>query len=233
LGIGQSPAYHKKTGEMKSKALMIILILLFWCVSAWAAEPDVVTIGEFSAGRLHGWQVKKFKDESRYQLAEMSGLQVLRAHSHASASGLFKNVRIDLKKYPFLNWRWRIENRLTGLDEQSKTGDDYGARIYVVVSGGFQFWNTRILNYVWADTSPAGHVWPNAFAGKNAMMLALRSHKDAVATWYTEKRNIYEDFKQIFGTSVRYIDAMALMTDTDNSGGRVTAYYGDIYFSTQ
>jgi len=233
FGIGQLPAYHKRAGRMKFKASMIILTLLFFCVSAWAMGPEVITIGDFSAGRLKGWQVKKFKDESLYHLTEVSGMQVLRAHSHASASGLFKKVRIDLEKYPFLNWRWRIENRLTGLDEQKKTGDDYGARIYVVVSGGLKFWNTRTLNYVWADTSPAGHVWPNAFAGKNAMMLALRSRRDAVATWYTEKRNIYQDFKQVFGKSVRYIDAIALMTDTDNSGGLVTAYYGDIYFSAQ
>ena len=218
---------------MKCKALMIPLSVLFLSISAGAVEPEVIAIGEFSAGRMQEWQVKKFKDETLYQLAEVGGVQVLRAHSHASASGLFKKVRIDLEKYPFLNWRWRIENRLTGLDEQGKTGDDYGARIYVVVSGGVKFWNTRTLNYVWADTSPAGHVWPNAFAGENAMMLALRSHKDAVATWYTEKRNIYQDFKQVFGPSVRYIDAMALMTDTDNSGGSVTAYYGDIYFSAQ
>ena len=218
---------------MKFNSLIVMLILLLFCFSVQATEPEKIIIDDFSAGRLQGWEVKKFKGETRYYLTEISGRPALRADSHAGASGLFKKIRVDIEKYPVLHWRWRIENRLTGLDEQKKTGDDYAARIYVVVSGGLDFWNTRVLNYVWAHTSPAGFFWPSAFAGKNAMMLALRSSEDAIATWYTEKRNICRDFKQVFGKPVRYIDAIALMTDTDNSRGRVTAYYGDIYFSAQ
>jgi hypothetical protein len=63
------------------------------------------------------------------------------------------------------------------------------------------------------------------------MMIALRSSSDQTGTWYTEKRNILADLKQQFGEELRYIDAVAVMTDTDNAQGKVTAYYGDIYFS--
>jgi hypothetical protein len=92
-----------------------------------------------------------------------------------------------------------------------------------VVDGGILIWRNRAVNYVWA----------NAIAGKNAQMLALRTKEDKISTWYSEKRNVYEDLMRLFDTELQYIDAIALMTDTDNSHGYVKAYYGDIYFSTK
>ena len=156
---------------------------------------------------------------------------MLMAESADSASGLFREQHIDLQKTPFMNWRWRIENRLGNINEQEKYGDDYAARIYVVVSGGLVFWRTKAINYVWASTSAKGKIWPNAFAGDHAIMVALRSSSDQTCTWYTEKRNILADLKQLFGEDIHTIDAVAIMTDTDNAKGKATAYYGDIYFT--
>ena len=167
-----------------------------------------------------------------YQLVTQGEQTVVKATSQATASGLFKKMRIDLQQTPYLNWRWRVDNPLQALDEQTKPGDDYGARVYVVVDGGLFFWKTKAINYVWASSSPKGKSWPNAFAGKSAMMLALRSSTDTPATWYQEKRNVAADLKEFFGTEIRYIDAVAIMTDTDNSGQETIAYYGDIFFTS-
>ncbi len=116
-------------------------------------------------------------------------------------------------------------------DEKQKSGDDYAARIYIVVSGGIAFWNTIALNYVWSKNSAKGETWPNAFAQENAVMVALRSLEAPVSVWHREKRNIREDFKKLFGKEIQFIDAVVLMSDTDNTQKEVTAYYGDIYFS--
>ena len=215
------------------KQWLLILIFTLFSNLATAAESDQVVIGGFSSGQLDGWKTKVFKEGTRYQLTQLDNTQVLRADSQTSASGLVRKIRIDLQKYPFLNWSWRIENRLGKLDEQSKPGDDYAARVYVIVDGGLFFWNTRAINYVWANGSPKGHVWPNAFGGRNAMMMALRSGEDKTDAWYVEKRNILQDVNKFFGKEIRYIDAVALMTDTDNSKGEVTSFYGDIYFSVK
>ncbi|NOU23509.1 MAG: DUF3047 domain-containing protein, partial [Methyloglobulus sp.] len=182
---------------------------------------------------LTGWKTKKFKGQTQYQLTKLDGSQVLRADSNASASGLFYEQRIDLQKTPFMNWRWRIENRLGKIDEQTKSGDDFAARVYVVVSGGLIFWNTKAINYVWASTSPKDKAWPNPFAGDHAMMVSVRSSSDKTGTWYTEKRNVRADFKQLTGEDSLYIDAVAIMTDTDNTKGKAAAYYGDIYFTAE
>lgn len=215
-----------------SGKISVFYILMLLCVAVRAeVAGEKLMIGSFSTGSLDHWESREFKGQTKYLLVDLAGTRVLKAESTNSASGLFKEQRIDLQKTPVMNWRWRIENRLGNINEQDKSGDDYAARVYVVVSGGLIFWRTRAINYVWASTSPKGKIWPNAFAGNHAMMVALRSSSDQSGVWYTEKRNILADLKQQFGEDILYIDAVAIMTDTDNAHGKVTAYYGDIYFS--
>jgi hypothetical protein len=209
------------------------MLFLSMMVFNIAQGADKISIGDFSSGTLRDWEGQSFKGRTHYRLVEQAGVKVLKADSSASASGLFRKQRIDLTQTPFLNWRWRIENRLGKLNEQSKSGDDYAARVYVVIDGGLAFWRKKALNYVWASTSPKGSIWPNAFAGEHVMMIALRSFGDDTAVWYDEKRNILEDLRMQFGEEIRHIDAVAIMTDTDNAGGRVIAYYGDIFFSAK
>ncbi len=213
--------------------LTTALFLYSMSTNVIADEKMTLPVGEFSNKQMHGWVKKKFENETSYQLRQLDNRSVLKAVSHNSASGLVKKNRIDLEKFPFLNWRWRIENRLNGtFNEQKKDGDDYAARIYVVVSGGLAIWNTRALNYVWAKHAQKEDVWFNAYAGKRAVMTAVRSSEARVSVWYNEKRNIKMDFETYFNKKIRYIDAVALMSDTDNTQNNVMAYYGDIYFSS-
>jgi len=213
---------------MRGLSIVLLTVLV---MQDLAAEPPKLMLGEFSRNRLDGWERKDFKGETRYRLQTVDGVVALQADSQAAGSGLFKEQRIDLEQTPFLNWSWRIADRLAGLNEQSKPGDDYAARIYVVIKGGLAFWQTKAINYVWAGNTAKDTVWPNAFAGDHAMMMALRGPEAALNVWYTEKRNVRADLQKLFGEDLRAIDAVALMTDTDNSGGQVLAYYGDIWFS--
>lgn len=190
-----------------------------------------MAIGRFSAGDLSAWKSKSFKGETRYRLVEQDGRRVLQADSNGAASGLYREISVDLAKTPCLNWSWRVANVLNGVDERAKTGDDYPARVYVIVSGGVAFWRTRSLVYVWSSNQPVGAVWDNAFAGSNVRTLALRS--GPATGWFNEKRDVRADFKRLFGDDIERIDAVALMTDTDNSGQAATAWYGDIFFSAR
>lgn len=201
--------------------------------ASFVLAAATVPVGEFSQGKLDGWESKAFKGKTDYALVDLNGRTALRAQSHAAASGLLREIRVDLNQTPYLNWSWCAQNTLDKLDEQTKSGDDYPARIYVVVSGGLAFWRTRSLNYVWASTTPRGRTWPNAYAGDHVIMLALRSGTAEVGQWRQEKRDVRADLQSYFGESISHIDAVALMTDTDNSGRSAVAYYGDIYFSAQ
>ncbi len=197
-----------------------------------ALEPFVV--GAFSSGSLNDWQTHNFTGETHYQIvSDSDGTKVLQASSQNAASGLFRQQLINIRKTPYLNWRWKVLQPLSALPEQSKTGDDFAARMYVVIDGGLLFWQKKSINYVWSSQTPKATVWPNAFAGEAVKMLALRDATATLNTWYTEKRNIRTDLKNLLGLEVDAIDALAVMTDTDNSHGQAKTLYGDIYFSAE
>jgi hypothetical protein len=215
---------------MKLSARVASILLIGWTCCP-AGTPLRIDVGEFSKGLMAGWQTKAFKGRTDYRLVGLEGRTVLKAVSEAQASGLYRKLSVDLNRTPFLNWSWRIDKSLGALNEKAKGGDDYPARVYVVVSGGVAFWRTRSVNYVWASSMPQGQRWPNAYAGEAVQMLALRSGDRDAGIWMQEKRNVREDLKNFFGEVIDRIDAVALMSDTDNSGCRAVAYYGDIYFS--
>ena len=202
-------------------------LLLTWTGLVLAAAA-ILMVGHFSAGDLQDWKTKSFAGETQYQRVEKDGRRVLQADSKGTASGLYREITVNLERTPYLNWSWRVNNVLTGVDERTKAGDDYPARVYVVVSGGLAFWRTRSLVYVWSSNQPVGSTWDNAFTS-NVRTIALRSGN--VAGWFNEKRNVRADFKRLFGDDIQQINAVALMTDTDNSGQAATAWYGDIYFT--
>lgn len=193
---------------------------------------ETVVIGDFTNNGLEQWQSKSFVGETDYRLVMDEGRRVLKAESRGTASGLYHEKTIDLTVTPWLKWRWKVANILNGVDETTKSGDDYAARVYVIFSGGLAFWRTRTLVYVWSSHQPVGSSWHNAFTDR-ARVIAVQSGKDKLGRWVSESRNVREDYRQLFGEDVTESDAIAVMTDTDNSGQQATAWYGDICFSSQ
>ncbi|MBL8259202.1 MAG: DUF3047 domain-containing protein [Candidatus Competibacteraceae bacterium] len=210
----------------------ILPAALLAAAAAAVAADERLMIGRFSGGDLKDWQPKAFLGETRYRFDETGGQTALFADSQGAASGLYREIRVDLTRTPWLNWSWRVDRVLDGVDERAKSGDDYPARVYVVVSGGAAIWKTRSLVYVWSSNQPVGATWNNAYTG-NARVMALRSGTRDAGRWVSEKRDVRADFRRLFGREIDAIDAVALMTDTDNSGQRATAWYGDIYFTAR
>ena len=206
-----------------------ILLLLMLTTPGHAARQDV---GRFSSGELSGWQEKSFEGRTHYELKTVDDRQALYASSRGSASGLYREITVDLERTPFLHWSWRVESLIHDNDERAKSGDDYAARVYVIFSGGLYFWRTRAINYVWSSNQDAGAEWPNAFTA-NAKMIAVRAGDSDVGRWVTEKRDIRADYRRLFNDEPGKIAAIAIMTDTDNTGQTVQAWYGDIWLSDQ
>ena len=207
---------------------VIAVCVLLFSISVNAFENS--NPGNFSEGDFSGWIEKSFEGSSQYRFVETDTGRALRASTEGKASGLFKEVSVDLTKTPWINWSWLVENTYKNNNERSKEGDDYPARIYVVVSGGIFFWNTKAINYVWASHEPKDSVWPNAYAD-NAKLFAVRSGDMEIGQWLKEKRNVREDLKSMFGEDITQIDVIAVMVDGDNTGQSATSYFGDIFFS--
>lgn len=211
------------------KSLRSLLLLL--PIIAFA-DGERIDVARFSQGELSGWQTKIFSGETRYAAATTNGHTALHANSSAAASGLFRKINIDLRKTPVLHWTWKVDNVLMGVDERTKAGDDYPARVYVVFSGGAAFWRTRAINYVWSNNQPVSSQWPNAFT-KNAQMIAVQSGTERLGQWVEEQHDVLADYRKLFGAEPRNVEAVAIMTDTDNTGATASAWYGDMWFSAK
>ena len=196
----------------------------------WSVGAESVSV--LRNGDLGAWEEKVFSGKTTYETVQMDGRLVVRAISRGTASGLFLRQRIDLEKTPILEWTWRVEGTLGDIDERTREGDDYSARIYVIRSDPVFFWRTRAVNYVWASTRKAGESWSNAYTD-GARHIALQSGDAHAGRWMDERRNVRADFRALFGEDVRSIDAVAIMTDTDDTGTAALAYYGDITFRSE
>lgn len=206
-----------------------ILALVLFSFSSQVLAENVI-VGNFSTNNLSGWEEKEFEGKTTYRLTHLDGRNVLHASSSNAASGLFKKVDIDLNKIPVIHWSWKVKNTLKSLNEREKSGDDFAARIYIVFSDGPFFWQTKTLNYVWANQSQLGEHWPNPYTS-NAQMLAVQPGDNNTGQWHIESRNVLDDIQKVFGKKVSDIDAIAIMSDTDQTGASTQAWFGDIWFS--
>ena len=191
-----------------------------------SAGADKISFGSFSSSGLEGWTTKSFKGETDYRIVEDDRQKVLQAKSQAAASGLVFETEYNPTEYPVLSWRWKIDHILSKGDSRTKSGDDYAARIYVIFPHWF-FPKSKTLNYIWANRLPEGAIQPNAFTS-NAMMIAVESGDEKAGQWISVQRNIVDDYRRAFGEEPPSVGAIAIMTDTDNTGESATAWYGDI-----
>ena len=139
-------------------------------------------------------------------------------------------VAYEAYEFTLLSRRWKAVHLPQKGDVHNKETDDYGARVYVVFPR-FLKWKTKTISYIWARTFPEGASIPNAWLPDNAVMIAAESGRDSLGFWLSEKRNIYEDYKQLFGEEPPTVKAIAIMSDGDNTGGRAEAYYDDLKIS--
>jgi hypothetical protein len=205
----------------------IALLLAFPPVGRAAELP----VSNFAREGLTGWETKSFKGTTVYRIVTVNGRTVIAASSSASASGLVKKISFSPVKHRYLRWSWKVAHTVTGGDERTKSGDDYAARVYVLFPGTF-FWQMRAINYIWANKLAAGKSLVNAYTS-NARMIAVESGNEKTGQWLTEERDLLADYRALFGADPPNAEAIAIMTDTDTTGGVAEAWYGDISLSTE
>lgn len=209
----------------------LFLGLLAACLLA--AAP--ARAGELDASRLateglDTWEHRIFQGHTRYTLVNERGRRAIKAASQGAASGLWKKIAVDPEKHPLLRFSWKVETLPMGADGRKKEGDDYAARVYVVFPGFFP-WQTKALCYVWAARQPVGAAFPSPYT-ENAWIVVLQSGPAKAGSWQRQEVDFRADFKRLFKESPPRVGAVAVMTDTDNTKSRATAYYGDITLDT-
>jgi len=215
-----------------SRTIAILLLILAVPASIMADNPVMrmeeceILIDDFADGIDPRWSSKSFKGITDYTWTREKDRAFIRANSSGTASGLYYKIEYDPQQYPYITWQWKVDNIIASGDATSKSGDDYGARVYVVFPAFF-FWNTRAINYIWANKLPKEEMIPNSYAS-NSIMISVESGRAETGKWITETRNIYEDYRRIFDSDPPKVGAIAIMTDSDNTGESVSADYGPI-----
>lgn len=204
-------------------ALIAGLLVISVSSIAGSAAPRV-----FAPADILDWSSHSFTGYTAYRAGRVAGDAAVRAVCDGgSASGLVYQGTIDLRRTPILEWRWRATRLPASADERRRSGDDFAARVYVVDEYTFLRWRTRALNYVWTSSVPVGTDWPNPFAAQ-ARMVAVQSGPPDKDGWVTEQRNVRKDFQRYHERSVDEVEAVAIMTDCDNTGASTAAAYGTI-----
>jgi hypothetical protein len=226
--VEQSAGRRKRGRGVRTRVRGAVVSMLAGALCL--ATADTVAEISFAPSDIMRWEPHSFAGTTDYRLVEIDGRQAVEAScTDSTASGLFHRRDIDLSRTPIVEWEWRVDETWTGIDETTRSGDDYAARVYLVEEAPLLRWRTRAMNYVWSSTREPGDDWPNAFASQ-ARMIAVAGSQDAGQGWRTERRNVLEDFRRYHDREPGRINTVAVMTDCDNTRQRTRAWYGSIRF---
>ena len=214
------------------KKFFILLISLFFLLCPLSAEE--IKVFEFTEEELSNLEVRKVRgadSKTLYSLGANENGNFIKAEANNSASGLGKEIKIDLNKTPYLNITWKVEKDLKGINERSKKGHDYAARVFVVKKTGATPLSNRAMNYVFSSNENVNVYHPSPYT-KKSIDFVLATTKENLNEWVTVKVDVKEHFKQFHDLDVKEINGVAIMADTDNSKLKSISYYQNIYFSS-
>ena len=208
-------------------------ILIFIFVTIGTGFANEIKVFNFTTDELSNLEVRKVRgaeNKTIYTIGSNENGNFLKAVADNAASGLGKEVKIDLNKTPFINITWKIEKDLPGIKENTKKGHDFAARVFAVKKTGATPLSNRAINYVFSSNNEIGFNSPSPYT-KKSIDNVLASTKNNLNEWVTVKANVKEDFKRFHNLNVDELDGLAIMSDTDNSKMKAIAYYQNIYFS--
>ena len=211
------------------KIFVIFFILINTCLA------DNIKVFDFTQSELDRLEVRKVRgadNKTQYSIGSNENGNFLKSVADNAASGLGKEIIIDLNKTPFINITWKIEKDLKGIKENTKKGHDYAARVFVIKKTGATPLSNRAINYVFSSNNDVGLNWSSPYT-KKSIDNVLASTKNSLNEWVTVKSNVKEDFKRFHDLDVNQIDGLAIMSDTDNSKMKSIAYFQNIYFSAE
>ena len=210
-----------------------VLFCIFLTVSQSVANE--VRVFEFTEKELLELQVRKVRgadNNTLYSIGNNENGNFLKSVADNAASGLGKEIKIDLNKTPFINITWKIEKDLSGINENTKKAHDYAARVFVIKKTGATPLSNRAINYVFSSNNDVGFYSPSPYT-KKSIDNVLSTTKSDLDKWVTVKANVKEDFKRFHNLNVDELDGLAIMSDTDNSKLKTIAYFQNIYFSSK
>lgn len=214
-----------------------------------AAPPDCQPrdLGFASAGWVHR-PLSRLKSDTSYAVTRDGASAVVTAVAKKSASSFVRRFPAPVPAPPVLSWRWKTDALVPGADNRDESKEDAPLRVIVAFDGDkstlpeeeqdrFRRANRlfgkdlpfALLMYVWSDQVPAETVIPSAHTGQ-IRMIVVDSGTKGLGSWQSRRRHLAEDYRRAFGAAPGPVIGVAVMTDTDNTGGTATGLYADLRF---
>jgi hypothetical protein len=225
--------------------LFFVLLIIAPVPGAPAVENGTIQASRFASPELvrgvpPGWALDRKAGTVDLRLEKAGENLVVRLASDRNSSfGIKRELHVDLKEYPFLNWRWKAVRLPKGGDVRRAATDDQAVQLYVAFpSTGFPaVLNTPIIGYIWDNEAPRGWMGRSEQIGGGKMRyVVVRNKTDLVGEWHAESRNVYEDFRKLF----RDLKGVETVThgiqfhiNSQYTKSEAEGYIGDVFFSRQ
>ena len=213
----------------------ILLLILCSIILSPVSKAEEKVIFDFTEEELSNLQVRKVRGadaKTIYTIGQNENGNYLKAIANNAASGLGKEIKIDLDATPYINITWKVEKDLKGIKENTKNGHDFAARVFVIKKTGATPLSNRAINYVYSSNLNIDDNMPSPYT-KKSIDYVLSTTKNNFGEWVTVKSNVKEGFKKLHNLDVKELDGVAIMADTDNSKMTAISYYQNIFFSSQ
>ncbi|MBI5345085.1 MAG: DUF3047 domain-containing protein [Deltaproteobacteria bacterium] len=176
---------------------------------------------------IDGWKVKWWKGKADFEVVDTGIGKTIHLKSSSASTALYREFKFDIKLYPVLRWKWKAVKLPKNGDVRRKATDDQAIQIYVM----FPRWPTavrsRLVGYIWDSNAPAGGRFISAKTS-NTRYIVLRSGENGLGEWFSEERNVYEDYKELFKEEPPQAGGVSVMIDSDDTKGAAESYIGDI-----
>ena len=211
---------------------IILLIIILFIQTFTIAKAEKINIFEFTKDELSKLKSHSIKKKTDYSIIKgKNDTSYLKAEAKGQASGLGKEIKINLNKTPYLNITWKIEKGIPGISENTKKGHDFAARVSVIKEVGSLPWQKKVMNYVFSSNEKTNSYWQGPYRKQIIDYVASSLVDEKINTWVTVRLNVKEHFKEYLNMDINEIDGVAIMTDTDNTKKKAVSYYKNIYFS--
>lgn len=223
---------------MRLQLFLMVLGLISVCFYLpTSGEPSFssnMLLGDFTKGWEKEWETKLlFRRGNRFRVVEEDSNKVLSVHSAASASGIFRKVKLKPIVPGTISWLWKIKSSLeTNMKERSKDGDDYAARVFLLYEPSFFRWRIPTVCYVWAGNQNVGSIFKSPYTN-TVCMIVLQSGNQRSGEWIREERDYIEDYKKCFDRTPKELSAVAIMVDTDDTGAQTTTWFDEVILKTK
>lgn len=218
------------------RIVILPLALLLVAVAAWAADSvTVVDWSRSSAGKRgipDGWRGGSWgSPKYNFVIANVDGQRVLHMQSDGDSSTISLDIKgkVNVKDTPILEWRWRVTKLPTGGDARKGATDDEAGQVYVAWPRFPEAIRSRIIGYIWDTTAPVGSMFQSEKTS-TVHYVVVESGASKLGQWITERRNVVEDFKKIYGEDPDNPGALSLSIDSDDTRSSSEAYIGNILF---